>query len=226
MIAMGYARVSTDRQAEQGVSLEAQQRRIEAMAVVQNAQLLEVIVDGGESAKSLNRPGLQKILSLIQAHEVEAVIVAKLDRLTRSVKDLCGLLELFEKRNVALISVAESLDTSTAAGRLVITIMGAVSQWEREAIGERTREALRHKMGNNQRVGTILYGHRLAADGCHLEREPNEVACMEAIQNLRSQGYSLRKVAHMLNESGLRTRRGSVWRLESVARVARRHSIK
>ena len=88
------------------------------------------------------------------------VFVAKLDRLTRSVKDLCGLLELFEKRKVALISVAESLDTGSAAGRLVITIMGAVSQWEREAIGERTRDALRHKRGQGRRVGNIAFGCR------------------------------------------------------------------
>jgi len=85
---------------------------------------------------------LQRLLDLMNAGKIDAVIVAKLDRLTRSVKDLCGLLELFEKRKVSLISVAESLDTGSAAGRLVITIMGAVSQWEREAIGERTRDAL------------------------------------------------------------------------------------
>ena len=82
---------------------------------------------------------------MVEARKIEAVVVAKLDRLTRSVKDLCGLLELFEKRKVALISVAESLDTGSAASRLVITIMGTVSQWERETIGERTRDALRHK---------------------------------------------------------------------------------
>jgi len=138
MKTVGYVRVSTDRQADQGVSLEAQEAKIRAMATVQSAELLEVIVDGGESAKSLTRPGLQRLLALIHAGKVQAVIVAKLDRLTRSVKDLCGLLELFEKRKVALISVAELLDTGSAAGRLVITIMGAVSQWEREAIGERT----------------------------------------------------------------------------------------
>ena len=130
MQAIGYVRVSTDRQAEQGVSLEAQEAKIRAMATVHGADLGDVIVDGGESAKSLNRPGLQRLLALINTGKVQAVIVAKLDRLTRSVKDLCGLLELFEKRKVALISVAESLDTGSAAGRLVITIMGAVSQWE------------------------------------------------------------------------------------------------
>ena len=145
MNVIGYIRVSTDRQAEQGVSLEAQEAKIRAMATVQGAELFEVIVDGGASAKNLNRPGLQRLLALVDSGKVKAVIVAKLDRLTRSVKDLSSLLELFEKGGVALISVAESLDTASAAGRLVITIMAAVSQWEREAIGERTRDALRHK---------------------------------------------------------------------------------
>ena len=101
MQTIGYVRVSTDRQAEHGVSLEAQEAKIRAMATIHSAELLEVIVDGGESAKSLNRPGLQRLLALINGGQVQAVIVAKLDRLTRSVKDLCNLLELFEKRKVA-----------------------------------------------------------------------------------------------------------------------------
>src|SRR5580704_7994799 len=188
MQAIGYVRVSTDRQAEQGVSLEAQEAKIRAMATVQGAELLDVIADGGESAKSLNRPGLQRLLALINAGKVQAVIVAKLDRLTRSVKDLCGLLELFEKRRVALISIAESLDTGSAAGRLVITIMGAVSQWEPEAIGERTRDALRHKRSQGQRVGNIAFGFRLAGDGQYLEEEPTEQAALAEIRRLRGDG--------------------------------------
>src|SRR5262249_13301393 len=139
MRAIGYARVSTDRQADHGVSLEAQEAKIRAMAMVQGAELIDLIVDGGESGKNLKRPGMERVLSLVEGRQIEAVIVAKLDRLTRSVKDLCALLELFEKRGVALVSVADSLDTNSAAGRLVITIMAAVSQWVREAIGERTR---------------------------------------------------------------------------------------
>ena len=107
------------------------------------AELLDIIVDGGESAKSLQRPGMERLLALVDTKKVDTVIIAKLDRLTRSVKDLCTLLERFERRGVALISVAESLDTGSAAGRLVLNIMTAVSQWEREAIGERTRDATR-----------------------------------------------------------------------------------
>src|SRR5450755_1899563 len=153
MLTIGYVRVSTDRQAEHGVSLEAQEAKIRAMATVQSGELIDVIVDGGESAKSLNRPGLQRLMELVNSGKVQAVIVAKLDRLTRSVKDLCGLLELFEKRKVALISVA---------GRLVITIMGAVSQWER--------------------VGNIEFGYRLARDQRHLEPDPSEQAALTEIR--------------------------------------------
>src|ERR1700683_5613289 len=131
-------------------------------------------------------------MELVNGGKVQGVIVAKLDRLTRSVKDLCSLLDLFEKRKVALVSVAESLDTGSAAGRLVITIMGAVSQWEREAVGERTRDALRHKRSQGQRVGNIAFGSRLGEDGQHLEPDPAEQAALAEIRRLRAAGGTLR----------------------------------
>jgi site-specific DNA recombinase len=219
MKAIGYLRVSTDRQADQGFSLEAQSARIQAMATVQSADLLEVVVDGGESAKNMNRPGLRRVLALVETGKVDAVIVAKLDRLTRSVKDLCELLALFERKSVALISVAESLDTGSAAGRLVITIMGAVSQWEREAIGERTRDVLRHKRSCGERVGNIHYGYRLSADGKHVEPDAAEQAVLVTIRDLRARHRSLREIAAALNASGALTRRGTEWRHEYVKNV-------
>jgi site-specific DNA recombinase len=225
MQAIGYARVSTDKQAERGVSLEAQNEKIRAMALVHDAEILDIIVDGGESAKSLNRPGMQRLLSLVDAGEVKTVIVAKLDRLTRSVKDLCELLERFERRGVALVSVAESLDTGSAAGRLVLNIMTAVSQWEREAIGERTRDALGHKRRQRERVGNIAFGYRLAPDGVHVEPDDAEQAAVAAIRKLRASGRTLRQIAADLNQEGRRTRRGSQWRPESVARVVQSSSL-
>lgn len=217
MLAVGYARVSTDKQAEFGVSLDAQVEKIRAIAVVQGATIADVVVDGGESAKDLKRPGMQRVMELVDAGAVQAVIIAKLDRLTRSVKDLGLLLERFEKRKVALISVAESLDTSSASGRLVITIMTAVSQWEREAIGERTREALRHKQTQGERTGSVPYGFRLCADGVHVEPDADEQATLAHIRALRDEGRTLRGIAAALNERGLRTRRGSAWRHTYIA---------
>jgi len=219
MKTIGYVRVSTDKQADRGVSLDAQAEKIRAMAVVHSSELLDMIVDGGESAKSLNRPGMARLLALVDAGEVQVVIIAKLDRLTRSVKDLCTLLERFSKRGVTLISVAESLDTGSAAGRLVLNIMTAVSQWEREAIGERTRDAMSHKRNNGERVGNIQFGYRLCADGKHLEQDPSEQAVLGEIRHLRRGGATLRGIAAELNHRGLSTRRGSPWRMEHVARI-------
>jgi len=226
MKAVGYVRVSTDKQADKGVSLDAQAAKIRAMAVVHGAELIDIIVDGGESAKSLQRPGMERLLTLVDGKKADAVIVAKLDRLTRSVKDLCTLLERFERRSVALISVAESLDTGSAAGRLVLNIMTAVSQWEREAIGERTRDALSHKRNRGERVGNIPFGSRLADDGEQLEPEPTEQAALAEIRRMRTEGASMRTIAAQLNERAYRTRRGTPWRLESVARVLNVESVR
>src|SRR5215470_13549372 len=209
MRAIGYVRVSTDKQADHGVSLEAQEAKIRAMAVVQGAEAIELIVDGGESAKNLNRPGMERLLALVDQRKVQTVIIAKLDRLTRSVKDLAELLERFQRRGVALVSVAESLDTGSAAGRLVINIMTAVSQWEREAIGERTRDAMNHKRSNGERVGNIAYGFRLSADRKQLEPDPAEQTILGRIRELKGLGLTTRQIADLLNREGFSTRRGT-----------------
>lgn len=189
------------------------------MATVQDTELMDIVVDAGVSAKSANRPGLKKLLAMVEKRQVDAVIVAKLDRLTRSVADLCDLLTTFERHHVALVSVAESLDTGSAAGRLVITIMGAVSQWEREAIGERTRDVLQHKRSLGERVGNVHYGYRLAGDGKHIEHDPGEQEVLLSIRDLRARHRSLREIAAALNDRGLRTRRGSAWRHEYVQNI-------
>src|ERR1035438_9861546 len=219
MKAIGYVRVSTEKQADFGVSLEAPSEKVRAMAVVQGAELADVIIDGGESAKSLNRPGMARLLSLVDAGAVDTVIIAKLDRLTRSVADLAELLKRFERRGVSLVSVADSLDTRSAAGRLVLNIMVSVSQWEREAIGERTRDAMRHKKAKLEFVGNAPYGYRQAADKRHVGPRPDEQAILERIHRLRKGGKSLRGIADQLNRMKIRTRQGSPWRHEYVARL-------
>ena len=218
-ITIGYIRVSTEKQVEGGVSLEAQAERVRAMAVVQGVTLSELIVDAGESAKSLQRPGMARLLALVEAGDVEVVIIAKLDRLTRSVADLAELLKRFERRGVSLVSVADSLDTRSAAGRLVLNIMVSVSQWEREAIGERTRDAMRHKRAVGERVGTVPYGYRVGLDGSQLESLPPEQAILTRIRDLRASSLSLREIAIRLNCDGARTRRGTPWRFQYVAQA-------
>jgi site-specific DNA recombinase len=97
--------------------------------------------------------------------------------------------------------------------------MVSVSQWEREAIGERTRDARRHMKSNGKFVDNAPFGFRLAADKCHVEPEPGEQATLQQIQKLRKSGKSLRKIADQLNRLEIRTRQGSPWRHEYVARL-------
>jgi DNA invertase Pin-like site-specific DNA recombinase len=97
--------------------------------------------------------------------------------------------------------------------------MAAVSQWEREAIGERTRDALRHKRTSGERVGNIRFGFRLSPDGKHVEPDPGEQGVLTEIRHLRQSGHTMRGIAAALNHKSLRTRRGSAWRLEHVARI-------
>lgn len=221
MKAIGYVRVSTEKQADLGVSLDAQTAKIRAMAVVQGAELVDVLIDAGESAKSLQRPGMARLLALVDAGAIDTVIIAKLDRLTRSVADLAELLKRFERRGVSLVSVADALDTRSAAGRLVLNIMVSVSQWEREAIGERTRDAMRHKRANGERVGTLPFGARLAADGVQLEADDAEQRLLAHMRALKADGLSTRRIAAELNRVGCTTRRGTAWRFQYVAHALR-----
>ena len=101
----------------------------------------------------------------------------------------------------------------------MITIMAAVSQWEREAIGERTRDELRHKRTSGERVGYIRFGFRLSPDGKHVEPDPGEQNALAEIRHLRQSGHTLRGIAAALNRKALRTRRGSDRRREHVARI-------
>jgi DNA invertase Pin-like site-specific DNA recombinase len=104
---------------------------------------------------------------------------------------------------------------------LVRDIMTVVSQWEREAIGERTRDAMNHKRANGERVGTVPFGWRLAPDGIHLEENPSEQQALSNMRDLRAAGHTLRAIADELNRQGCLTRRGTAWRFQYVAEALR-----
>jgi len=139
---VGYVRVSTEQQASEGVSLDAQRTKLSAYATALDLELVAVFEDAGLSAKSLQRPGLAAALALLDAGGADGIVVTKLDRLTRSVRDLGDLVDRYFSDRFSLLSVNDAIDTRTAAGRLVLHVLAAVSQWEREATAERTRDAL------------------------------------------------------------------------------------
>ena len=224
---VGYIRVSTDAQADGGVSLDAQRAKLEAYALALDLELVAIEVDAGASAKTLRRPALQAALARLQAGEATGLLVTKLDRLTRSVKDLGELVERYFAESFSLLSVGNSIDTRTAGGRLVLNVLASVSQWEREAIGERTSEALQHLKGEGAQLGgealgwtrideTDHHGRRIVAD------VQAEAATVARIIELREQGHTYRAIAAKLSAEGHKTKRGGSWHANTVRRVARR----
>ncbi len=218
---IGYTRVSLDKQAEQGCSLDAQDEKIRAYCQLYGIDLVEVIVDGGFSAKDMNRPGLQKALDMLKRKQADGVIVYKLDRLTRSVMDLGRMVQTHFSKGSNLISVVEQIDTSSASGRMVINLLTVVSQWEREAIGERTKTVMQHKKEKGEYVGEAPFGWRVGPDGIHLEEYPDEQRVIRLIGQLRSKGLSLRAIVAKLNQDGIQGR-GRQWYKTSVERILRR----
>ena len=216
-----YCRVSLDKQAEKGVSLDAQQAKAKAYAELYDLDIVEVVIDAGVSAKTLARPGLGRALGMLKAGKADALLVVKLDRLTRSVADLGKLVETyFAPGKAALLSVGEQIDTRSVAGRLVLNVLASVSQWEREAIGERTSAALQHKASLGEYTGgDAPYGYRLAADGERLEPEPAEQVLLARARRLRHKGLSLRAVARQLEAQGFRTRTGGPFAAVQVQRM-------
>ncbi|SDY42835.1 Site-specific DNA recombinase [Allochromatium warmingii] len=216
---IAYIRVSTDKQVEHGVSLEAQQAKLEAYAKLYDLEIVETITDAGVSAKTLERPGLQRALGLLRSGKADALLVVKLDRLTRSVADLgCLIDDYFTPNGAALMSVSEQIDTRTAAGRLILNILGSVSQWERETISERTRDAMQHKKEQGEYTGGHApYGFQ-NQDG-ELKEDAVEQQVLQHARTLRAAGLSLRKIAIELGKRGFTTRKGKAFLPAQISRM-------
>ena len=223
----GYIRVSTDEQAREGVSLAAQRERLQAYAVALDLELVAVHEDAGASAKSLDRPALRAALADLDSGRAEGLVVFKLDRLTRDLGDWNTLLRRYFIEKHALLSVSESMDTRSAAGRLQLNILMTVAAWEREIIGERTAEALRYLRAQGVKIGRVGLGLRRLedtdGDGRRVVVEDAAArATVDRIRALRYAGASLREICAVLEREGHKTQRGGRWQPGTVAKVLQR----
>lgn len=207
--AIGYVRVSTREQAESGAGLQAQRDAITAAAAQRGWQVVGIRDDQGASAKSLSgRPGVLAAIEAVEHGGADVLVVAKLDRLSRSVADFAAILDRARRRNWGLVALDIGVDTTTPAGELVANVMAAVAQWERRAIGERTRDGLAAKR----------------AAGVRLGRPPVlSPVVVERIATARRAGCTLQAIADSLNDEAIPTAHGGAcWRPSTVAGVLSR----
>jgi len=204
--AISYRRVSTDEQADSGLGLEAQQsaiaKTIEARGWTVTAELVDAGISGSTPPPS--RPALAQALDMLDAGEADALIVAKLDRATRSVADLCYLLDLADKQQFDFIALDLGIDTSTPMGRAMAQMAGVFSELERKMIGQRTSDALQALKANGHRLGRPI-------------ELPQPVR--QRIVEERNNGASLRTIAQNLTDEGVPTARGGSWHASTVNAV-------
>jgi site-specific DNA recombinase len=219
--AIGYIRVSTSEQATEGISLDNQKAKITAYCALNDLDLTEIIEDAGKSGKSLNREGIDRLLSLIKRKEIGAVVVYKLDRLSRKVIDTLVIIESIEKAGIAFHSLNEKIDTSTAMGRFFLNITASLAQMERDLISERTRDALQMKIANHERAGQIPFGYRLSEDGNTLIPHEGEQAVIKLVQRLHRQGLSYRAICKALANAGHKPQ-GKCWHPKTIGSILKR----
>jgi len=222
MKAIGYIRVSTEGQATEGVSLDAQKAKIQAWAMLAGFELVAVHVDAGLSGgRADNRPALQSALADAVKHKA-ALVVYSLSRLARSTKDAIAISERLDKAGADLVSLSEKIDTTSAAGKMIFRMLAVLAEFERDQISERTSAAMQHMRTKGMRVGAVPFGYDLAADGVTLKPNAGELAAITVMQSLRIEGKSLRKICVELENRGIKSKTGKPWTAEVIRGILNR----
>lgn len=206
---VGYVRVSTAEQGDSGLGLEAQRSAIRAECDRRGWILVAVLEDAGASGKTLSgRPALAAALEMVSSGEAAGIVVAKLDRLSRSLIDFAHLKDRARDENWNLVALDLGIDLSTINGRFMAGQMAVAAEWEREIISQRTKDALAVKRSQGVRLG----------------RPPSTDAALERrVHRLRAKGHSLKAIADRFNRERVPTLRGgSEWRPSTIHRVVRR----
>lgn len=210
---LAYLRVSTDEQGRSGLGLEDQRRAVERAADYKRWEVIDWIEETA-SGKDDQRPGYQRVLDLLENGGPDVLVVAKLDRLTRSMKDFAGLLERAKEHDWKLVALDLDVDMTTANGEMVANMMVTVAQWERRIIGERTKAALAQAKANGKRLGP----------------RPNIPArVIERILAEREKGHTLQRIADGLNgdygdEPVPTAQGGKQWYPSTVSHVLKAHA--
>ena len=216
-----YIRVSTEDQAKDGFSIHAQREKLTKYAEANDWDIFDYYVDDGISGKNLEgRPEVTRLLKDVEEGKINNVLIYKLDRLTRSVRDLIYLIELFEKHNCTFNSQTEKIDTSNAVGRMFVKIIGIFAEFERENLAERVSFGYEQKTREGNYTNTNgVYGYDYIAGEQKLVVNEIEKELVNRIFDLYIGGKSYFKIAHQFNEENVPTKRGGHWASATVKSI-------
>ncbi|MDD6388822.1 MAG: recombinase family protein [Bacilli bacterium] len=213
-----YCRVSTEEQATEGFSIHAQKDKLTKYASINDWNIVDYYVDDGISGKNLTeRPEVSRLIEDVKKGKIKNVLIYKLDRLTRSVKDLIYLIELFDKNNCTFNSQTEKIDTSNAVGRMFVKIIGIFAEFERENLAERVTLGYEQKTreGNYTNCNGV-FGYDYIVGKGKLKINKNEAEYVRKIYNWYLEGESMLKIAKKLKDLNVPTKRGGHWNQSTI----------
>ena len=216
-----YIRVSTEEQARDGFSIHAQREKLTKYAEANDWHVFDFYIDNGISGKNLNkRPEITRLLQDIQDGKVNNVLIYKLDRLTRSVKDLIYLIDFFEKNKCTFNSQTEKIDTSNAVGRMFVKIIGIFAEFERENLAERVSFGYEQKTREGNYTNTNgVYGYDYVVGIKKLIVNEEEKKLVNKIFDLYIEGKSCFKIANIFNDKSIPTKRGGKWAPSTIKSI-------
>lgn len=212
--AVGYIRVSTGEQRDEGYSLQAQRKNIETFSRRNDYELVDIYADEGISGKNIKkRPALQKLIEDAKHDKFDVVIIWKLSRLSRALKDVLNISDLLIVSNVELRSISESFDITTSSGNMMLRLLGIFAEFERSQISENVQVAMKSLVKNNHRfAGGRMLGYISSEDESGqkaLVVEPEEAKIVQTIFALSLEGKGYRSIANTLNKMDMRTVKGN-----------------
>ena len=216
-----YLRVSTEEQAKEGFSINAQKEKLTSYANINDWEIYDFYIDDGISGKNItDRPSVNRLIEDVKSGKVNNVLIYKLDRLTRSVKDLINLIELFEQHNCSFNSVTEKLDTSNAVGRMFIKIIGIFAEFERENLAERVSFGYEQKTREGNYTNTNgVNGYDYIVGTGELVVNEVEKDIVNRIFDLYLEGTSMLKIAKKFNQEQVPTKRGGDWSQATIKSI-------
>ncbi len=219
----GYTRVSTIEQVRGGVSLQFQRAKVELYAKLEpEMDLIEVISDPGCSGSSIQgRPGIQRVLELVKSKQIDAVVVFKLDRLSRSTIDMLEMAKFMDRHKVSLHSISEKLDTASAVGKFFFTLLSALAEMERQMTRERILTAFSHKRERGEPLnGNPEYGYEIVDN--RVIPSPEEQKTIGRIRKLRSRGLTLDTIGEVLAKEGKLNRKNKPFARTQIYNILKR----
>ena len=207
---IGYVRVSSEIQKRKNNSIPLQKKKIKEYCSLNDFDLIDVYEDDGVSGMSIDkRNGFKRMVEFMKENKIDGIVVWSLSRLGRKMKDVVEFMDFLKSNNIGFFSIKENLSNDDKIGSLIMNILSSINEFEVEVIRERIKDIKRNKKENGEVYGRMMYGFDNEMGKMVENKEEKRI--IRRVKNLRSRGWSWRKISNRLNDEGIKSKEDKIW---------------